>query len=126
MRTAVSNKEIGDHFGVHRTTINNYLKKGAKVGWCLYEPNFRLHRPIKVIDNNHNEYLFGTAKQMYEDGKEYINVPLKSIKIQECFDNDRPYKGYLFYHITDPKEYFYASYGDEAVKWYEEHPEFNS
>ena len=127
MKTMEGTRAIGKKYHKTYAMISSYLTKGANAGWCVYdsETSKGTRRPIKIIFEG-KEYLFASLADIIENTQNRIGRIFDTHRIYEHIDKDSDYHGYRFEHITNPKEKCIALYGERAVKWYEEHPEFDS
>ena len=100
---------------------------GTPVGWCVYDSEISkgTRKPVKIIFDG-EEYLFSGVEDIVANSWDRIRISFNLNHIYKHLDNNKEFKGCRFEHITNPKEKCIALYGERAVKWYEEHPEFNS
>lgn len=127
MRTMEKTRTIGEKFHKTYAMISSYLVKGDNIGWCVYDTKMTkgTRKPIKISNDIDTWYFYGVA-DITENSVKRMNERFDFHDIYDCIDTDKTLKGYHFSHITDPKEKCIALYGDRAVKWYEEHPEYAS
>jgi len=127
MKTMEGTRAIGKKYHKTYTMISYYLTKGANAGWCVYDSEISkgTRKPIKIIFDG-EEYLFSGVEDIVANSWDRIRISFNLYNIYKHLDNNKEFKGCRFEHITNPKEKCIALYGERAVKWYEEHPEFNS
>lgn len=104
---SLSSKDLSNMFNVHQDTISRYLKKGASLGWCNYNPKKAMivaittsngsRKPIKVYNNNFYKEYISTA--------DFIRKSILDTGIQFCATS-------IPKHIRDHTMYygFYIEY----------------
>ena len=107
--------EIAILFKKSTTTIIKYLKIGAKLGWCNYDPK---EESKKTVENNAKliEKICGKRVEIFKDGQslgifpschelerqseKLFGVKLSFKKISAvCLGNEKQHKGYTFKYI---------------------------
>lgn len=125
MKTMYSTVKIGEKFHYGHNFVMRCLLRGHDFGWCIYKTSKGHPKPIKLISDN-KTMLFTGALELEKRSNELFNERVDHKTMKEYKDKDKKFHGYYIQTVTDTKEKFIAIYGDEAVKWFEEHPEFNS
>ena len=113
--TNATSTEIAILFKKSTTTIIKYLKIGAKLGWCNYDPK---EESKKTVENNVKliEKICGKRVEIFKDGQslgifpschelerqseKLFGVKLSFKKISAvCLGNEKQHKGYTFKYI---------------------------
>lgn len=102
MKTHFKSKDIAKHFKLASTTVVNYLKRGAEIGWCDYDPKKNhghvfVSIPILAFDTITEEaYEFRSILKCRNTLKEKYGLTLHHEQIIDACKNKEPYKGFLF------------------------------
>jgi hypothetical protein len=97
---------IGKTLCVTRKAVIDYLKRGARVGWCNYSADDAIRKrgfkPILAIDLNSNTvYKFDNAKVCVDALSKLYNIHMRYDCIVRARLNDRPYKGFKFTYVNN-------------------------
>lgn len=98
---SLSSKLLSDMFNIHQDTISKYLQKGAKLGWCDYNPKEAIRKaslnskgsrkPIKVYNDSFYKEYISTA--------DFARNSLQDIGIQFCQTSiPKHIKNHTMYH----------------------------
>lgn len=92
----MTNKEIREHFHIGSDTLNNYVKRGEKLGWCIYR-NKKQVKTKCVFDRKN--YEFETFKECFNFIHQYVHTTIKYITnhLGEEISKD----GHIFIVITE-------------------------
>ncbi|HAT4302323.1 TPA: hypothetical protein I9089_002430 [Clostridium perfringens] len=103
--------DLAKIFNLDRCTINRYLKKGTKLGWCEYDPrkekiksalkNSSLcKKKVEIFKDNQSLGVFESYKELAKQSEELFGVKLLSQNISSvCAGRLDSYKGFAFKHI---------------------------
>ena len=103
--------DLSKIFKIGRSTIINYLKKGAKLGWCKYDPKIEMRksglksgkskgRKVEIFKNNKSLGIFNSCNELERKSKELFQVKLLNQAICDvCNGKIKHYKGYTFKYI---------------------------
>lgn len=126
MKTMLSTMKIAEEMNCGNNLVREALLKGDSLGWCVYATTKARPKPTKIY-NDKETILFKSVRDVVKQSKKYFGKYVDIMSINHCYIKyNKPCNGYYIETITDPKEKCIALYGERAVKWYEEHPEFNS
>lgn len=100
---------IGEMLGVTSKAALDYLKRGARVGWCNYTTkDALLHRakyvqaPIVVVDSNDNIiYEFSCAKVCANEMSKLYGVYMCYECILNACKNNKLYRGFKFRYMNN-------------------------
>lgn len=92
-----------DKYKLSDVTIRNYLKKGANLGWCNYNPeeqinknNLKNGQKIKVY---HNKYCLGEFNSCAEFARKFNStqdeIKINPISLSNAVNNNKKYKGLI-------------------------------
>ncbi len=98
-------------FGLSRTAINKYLKKGSKLGWCDYNPKEEQIKSSRRLNKNGKQvemFKDGQSLGIFESGHELSRQSenLFCVKLgqsaisQVCLGKKPQYKGFTFKYIS--------------------------
>lgn len=100
--------DLAKEFKLNRTTVLNYLKKGATLGWCNYDAQEekikkglkknKTGRKIKVFDKE-GKFIgeFDNSARLEEISKDIFGVKFYGSNIRKVCDGERPHcHGYTF------------------------------
>lgn len=100
--------EISKHFNLHKVTIRKYLKNGAKLGWCKYNPydsmrNYQSEKygcHLSVENPNTKEkILFDSINQLASKSDDIFGIKMARTSIQNYIDTGKLYKGFIISSI---------------------------
>lgn len=103
----ITTNEIEEISNIERTTIVKYLKRGAKLGWCEYNPQKERERVVlnnknkkpsgkRILCINTNEE-FANARVCSENSEEIFGIKLKSDELRKvCRGERNNYYGLYF------------------------------
>lgn len=97
-------KDIGMVLNLHEDTIRSYLKRGAKLEWCDYDPTLTREqmyenksKHIIVLDDNERIiHEFRSTRICEKQMNELYNLDAKRSSIQWACKTHKPYKGFNF------------------------------
>ena len=112
--------DIENHFKIGRKAITKYLKKGAMLNWCIYEPLGKNMVPVALIKDGKKVY-FENQYRLSKESENLIGVHISPTTLLRLKDTERTINGYAIKTLTNNKDKLIAIYGDKAVKWFEEH-----
>lgn len=104
-------KEIGVIFDLNKATIINYLKKGAKLGWCEYDPKEEMRKSalklsslykkrVEVFKCGISKGVFESVAELSKQSEELFSVKLDNRRISAvCLGKRKTHKGYTFQYI---------------------------
>lgn len=99
---------IAQKFNLSRTTTTKYLKKGAKLGWCNYNPDLEKikggksttkfkYKAVEVFKDNISLGVFQSAKYLDNVSLDVFGVKFSRKSISRvCLGERRTHKGYIF------------------------------
>lgn len=108
--------DLGGVFGANRNTISTYLKKGAKLGWCAYNPKEEMRKrnskngksngkQVEIFKDNILLGVFKSASELERQSENLFGVKLLQSGISAmCSGVKNKYKGYTFKYLTYDKE----------------------
>ena len=83
-------------FHLHKRTIQSYLVKGNKFGWCVYSVR-KAKKPINVFDLKNNKlYSFTSVRQCVNKLSDIYNVNFAYTCVVNSCNKSTPYKGLNF------------------------------
>lgn len=98
--------EIASILQVDKTTVYNYVKNGARIGWCDYDPKKAIEEaarhnsnviPINMVDSNENIiHKFYSVRDCKNQIKELYGISISREKISDSCRTQKPYKGFNF------------------------------
>lgn len=100
-------KSIAEKFGINTSSVIKYLKQGASLGWCDYNPQKEAEKrlfPKKPISVSKGEKTLKTFESM-ADAARYIEqtydtkIPVSGIS-RVCSGKLKTYKGFTFSFIS--------------------------
>ena len=102
--------KIGSIFKLNRNTISRYLKRGASLGWCDYNPKEEKIKSRQKINKNGKLVaifkdekslgVFPSCSELERQSEEKFGVKLNNANISEICNNKKPqYKGFTFKYI---------------------------
>lgn len=103
---------IGKILYVRSKTVLDYLKRGAKIGWCNYSVEDSVQRriktlqkPIAVFDLNDDMiHMFNSVKICARELSKLYNIPMRyDCVLRACLKN-RSYKGFKFKYINNTQQ----------------------
>lgn len=103
-----STDEISRIIKVGRSTATRYLKNGAELGWCDYNPknahkglsNKKLRKPILVTSvKSGEEYYFDGICTCKETMLYTCGVKVNGKSIHDSLKSVKPYKGFIFNYV---------------------------
>lgn len=88
--------ELSLLFHLHKRTIQSYLVKGNKFGWCAYSLR-KSKKPIDVFDLKNNKlYSFTSVKQCVNKLSDICNINFAYTSVVNACNRSTPYKGFNF------------------------------
>lgn len=101
--------KIANTLCVDRTTVQRYVKTGAKYGWCDYDPDIARKEsgnsksiPIFALDKNDNcIHTFKSVRVCQTEIKRIYNIGLTRKSIIIACKTHKPYKGFNFRYAND-------------------------
>lgn len=106
-------KDIGYEFNLNRRTVNSYLRKGTKLGWCNYNGKEEMKKqaskngscykkPVEIYKNGISLGVFESIVELEKQSEELFGVKLNNGNIsQVCNGKKSQYKGFTFVYVTD-------------------------
>lgn len=92
-----------------RGTVSRYLKKGAKYGWCNYDPKEEYlkvtrkrgknGRKVEVVRNNKSMGIYPSCAEVARISEETFGITLAHSKIAEACRINKIYKGFEFRYV---------------------------
>lgn len=89
-------EDIGKILHIDKTTARRYLKRGAKLGLCDFNPN---NSPIAItlVDNDENIIMaFRSYRECVEKIRELYDIVIDRKKLKGFCESKQPYKGLNF------------------------------
>ena len=95
---------IRNQMHICEDTVRSYLKRGAAVGWCDYNPmvsrqemyDKKSKNIVWIDDDNNIVYNFKTARSCVKDMLEKYNITVTRSGIRRSCTTHKPYKGLNF------------------------------
>lgn len=93
---------IADKFGLNRTSIINYLKRGAKLEWCDYDPKEEMRKSwksksVEIFKDGVSLGVFESIAELSRQSQEKFKVSLTKTRISAvCLGKQKVYKGFTF------------------------------
>ena len=100
---------IGKMLRVSNKTVIDYLKRGARAGWCNYTVEDSMRRrvmaaqkPIMVVDSNDKIiYTFDSAKICTNELSRIYNTSMRYDCVLRVCGKNRTYKGFKFRYVDN-------------------------
>jgi hypothetical protein len=98
-------KDIAKSFHIDRSTVYDYLKNGAELGWCDYTPQARApsqKRKVAVFKNEKCISVFDSIASLVRQSKEICGIAFSKDKIRNaCNSKTGGYKGFILRFVED-------------------------
>ena len=102
-----SNETTGDLAKVFKlsiTTIRNYLKKGNKLGWCMYDGKEERFisggKQVKIFKNEKSLGIFKSCSELERQSEKLFGVKLLHSAVSRvCSNKTSQYKGFTFKYV---------------------------
>lgn len=103
--------DVGIRFNLNRVSIINYLKKGAKLGWCNYNPKEEMRKngsengksagkPVEIFKKGVSLGVFESVMELDRKSQELFGIKLLYSGVcQACRGDLNTYKGFTFKYI---------------------------
>ena len=97
-------KDLAKIFKMDRNSISSYLKKGQKIGWCLYNPEEELNKGrkknslTKKVEVYKNDTLLGVYDNPNQVCENIDNIDIYGI-YRVCSGRQKTHKGYTFKYV---------------------------
>lgn len=104
-------------FGLSRSTVRNYLKKGSKLGWCYYDGVSEVNKSyielsqrnkicfskkVKIVKNNETLGIFDSIAELERQSEIIFKTKLHHSAISKvCLGKQKLYKGFTFEYIDE-------------------------
>lgn len=107
----VTAKEISEIMGINSSTINKYLKRGAKINWCYYNPLDvnkikiakaieKTSKQVEVFKDNISLGIFKSISELQRKSEEVFGVKLFDVYIiNVCKGRREEYHGFTFKYV---------------------------
>ncbi|WP_283695808.1 hypothetical protein [Clostridium perfringens] len=104
---------MGEKFKLSKSTIQNYLKKGIKLGWCDYDAKEELRKSVskngktkgkkvEIFKNNKSLGIFESCSEIERQSEKMFGVKLLHGGISTaCKKEKSQYKGFTFKYIEE-------------------------
>jgi hypothetical protein len=103
---------------LHGCTINRYLKKGTKLGWCNYNPkeeqrkcwvaignlnvgSCKISKPVEIFKDGKSLGRFKSISELSRQSEKLFNVKLYSGSISSACKQNKEYKEHKFKFINN-------------------------
>ncbi|MBI6006854.1 hypothetical protein H8J86_13005 [Clostridium perfringens] len=105
--------DLGNIFNLNKNTINSYLKRGTKLGWCNYNPKEERKKTssgngkasgkrVGIFKEGESLGLFKSCRELTRKSEELFGVKLGNSMISSvCRGEQNTYKGYQFKYIEN-------------------------
>ncbi|XZH34387.1 hypothetical protein ACSW8L_15865 (plasmid) [Clostridium perfringens] len=105
--------DVGDRFKIDISTINRYLKRGAKLGWCRYNGRKEMiknafkngknnGKKVEMFKNNKSLGIFLSCSELERQSEKLFGVKLLHSAVSRvCNNKVSQYKGYQFKYIEN-------------------------
>lgn len=106
---------VGEIFNLTRHTVSKYLKQGAKLGWCNYDPKEEFNKnnektglknkkfkskPVEIFKDGKSLGIFESTCELERQSEKLFGVKLLNSNIsQVCNGKKSQYKGFTFKYI---------------------------
>lgn len=103
--------DIGNMFNLNKNTINSYLKRGARLGWCDYNAKEemkkcgykngrKLGKKVEIFKEGESLGVFESCRELERQSEGLFGVKLSQQNISKVCNNIKlKYKGYTFKYI---------------------------
>lgn len=110
---SLTTSEIELLTGVKQGVVNNYLKRGTKLGWCKYDPKEEMKRsghksgklfckPVEIFKDGISLGIFSSARELDDKSEELFDIKLSYKSISSVCTGKIPhYKGYIFKFVNN-------------------------
>lgn len=95
--------DISRIFNLSVTTIQRYLNKGVKLGWCNYDNTKGIQKknkggkPVEIFKNSKSLGVFESCSELERQSEKLFGIKLNNRKIASVCRGERPHhKGYTF------------------------------
>ena len=106
----LTSEEISKIMKLHRSTINDYLKKGTKLGWCDYDPKKESFKgsskagtmqgkKLEMFKDNISLGIFNSVNYLRIHSEELFGIKFSQSINNSCNGKTNNYKGYTFKYI---------------------------
>ncbi|HJG96735.1 MAG TPA: hypothetical protein K8V90_06500 [Romboutsia timonensis] len=108
---------IASLFNLDRTTVTNYLKKGTKLGWCVYDPKYEKSKAsskngklfvkqIEIFKDGESLGIFESCAELSRQSEKVFGVKLLSSNISRvCNGKLKQHKGFTFKYVENKDKY---------------------
>lgn len=109
----ITTKDIGKIMGYQHCTIRNWLKKGAKIGWCVYNIKEEVNKngvragksrrkPVEIFKDGISLGEFESVMELERQSVALFGVILNNSAIARvCREELKQYKGFTFKYINN-------------------------
>lgn len=114
-------KSLADYIGIDRTTVNDYLKRGKKLGWCEYDPKKEMKsswfkkgilkgKQVEMFKDGVSMGVFECSSKLQKDSESLFGVKLLASKISSvCTGKRNHHKGFTFRYIESEENNTYIA-----------------
>lgn len=103
-------KQISNILNLSVATIRKYLKIGAKLGWCHYNPKEEMKKSssktgkkrgkqVEIFKNGISLGIFSSCHELARESEKLFGVKLLESSISKSCNNFKKYKGYNFNYL---------------------------
>lgn len=105
--------DIAETFNIAQTSARNYLKRGAKLGWCDYDSkeelrksvskNGRLNRKkVEIFKDNKSLGIFSSCSELERQSEKLFGVRFLHGNMSSVCTGKKPqYKGFTFKYVEE-------------------------
>lgn len=103
--------DVGIKFNLARNTIQTYLKKGTKLGWCKYNPKEEIKKAsvksgkasgkrVEMFKNNKSLGTFLSCRELDRQSEKLFGIKLSFTGISSvCLGSRKSHKGFTFKYV---------------------------
>lgn len=105
--------DLGRMFNLNGHTVNRYLKRGIKLGWCSYDPKEEMRKirskvgghnkkKVEIFKNEQSLGIFSSCAELERQSEELFGIRLTQVGISRVCRGERTqYKGFTFKYIEE-------------------------